>query len=261
MREQHADKQTLLSLIPPNASSLNFITGAELGLGKAFKCIGAGFTKQYASRQYCIVNNTVDEGLLNVFMPVRICRSLRLSGFIPLGKPFTITKTIHKSGIIREINNQPAGKIYQYYFEEKFDSLRKHNLFGFYPIGCGKGKETKLLTITDYLQDDSLLAIGDCKENETGHIMSLHQPSLAKEIRTVLAPLKESSGGLIFIVNSFSRKKALREYAQKEISLIKQYLGDKFKIIGLYADYFIFPDETTRSLYRETNNILINLWE
>jgi hypothetical protein len=57
------------------------------------------------------------------------------------------------------------------------------------------------------------------------------------------------------------RKKVLREYAYEESRAIKQILGDKFKIVGVYADYSFFSEAERREISLEAGNILMALWK
>ena len=52
----------------------------------------------------------------------------KISGWLPIGKSFTITKADEKRGIILKINNHPAAEIYKYYLEEDFHLFKKNSI-------------------------------------------------------------------------------------------------------------------------------------
>jgi hypothetical protein len=85
--------------------------------------------------------------------------------------------------------------------------------------------------------------------------------ALIDELKRKLDFLKTRGEGLIFMVNSMLRKKVLREYAYEESRAIKQILGDKFKIVGVYADYSFFSEAERREISLEAGNILMALWK
>ena len=63
------------------------------------------------------------------------------------------------------------------------------------------------------------------------------------------------------IYNSLTRKKTLGEGAKREMAAIKETLGDKSKVIGLYADYSFSSDKEKGDIDIETGNLLITMWE
>ncbi|MCK9572769.1 MAG: hypothetical protein M0R20_00005, partial [Candidatus Omnitrophica bacterium] len=84
---------------------------------------------------------------------------------------------------------------------------------------------------------------------------------LLDELKKKLEIIKSHGEGLVFMVNSMLRKKILREYAYEESRIIKQLLGDKFKIVGIYADYSFFSEPERREINLEAGNILMTLWK
>lgn len=255
------DKEFIFSFLSHNFNYRNYLRGLELAIGKSFNVFGAGYIRKYAARNYQIVNNTVAEGLINIIGGGIKETSLSIAGFIPLGKPFTITKVMAQRSIIMEINGKPAINIYKNYLEDKFNTFIKNYLFSLYPLGIYYNNDIHLVNVIECLKDGSLACIGNLKENVEGHIMFFHSQALLDELKKKLEIIKSHGEGLVFMVNSMLRKKILREYAYEESRIIKQLLGDKFKIVGIYADYSFFSEPERREINLEAGNILMTLWK
>ncbi len=261
LKDYSYDKEFIFSLLSHKINYRNYLRGLELAIGKSFNVFGAGYIRKYAAKNYQIVNNTVTEGLINIIGGGIKETFLSIAGFIPLGKPFTITKVMAQRSIIMEINGKPAINIYKDYLEDKFDTFMKNYLFSLYPLGIYYNDDIHLVNVIECLKDGSLACIGNLKENVQGHIMLFHSQALIDELKRKLDFLKTRGEGLIFMVNSMLRKKVLREYAYEESRAIKQILGDKFKIVGVYADYSFFSEAERREISLEAGNILMALWK
>jgi len=239
----------------------NYLRGLELAIGRSLNVFGAGFIKKYAAKNYQIVNNTISEGLVSVVGTGIKTSSLSIGGFIPLGRPFTITKTISSKSMIMEIDGRPAINVYKNYLGTKFDIFMKNHLFSLYPIGIHSGNKIHLINVIDCLDDGSLACVGNTRENVQGHIMLFHSQAFSESLKNELESIKKHGEGLIFMVNSMVRKRILKDYAQEESRIIKQSLGDRFKIIGIYSDYSFFSEMETREINLESGNILMTLWK
>ncbi|MFH1504887.1 MAG: FIST C-terminal domain-containing protein [Candidatus Omnitrophota bacterium] len=251
----------LLSFMSVQINPYSYLNGTRSSLGKFFNLTGAGYIKKYSSYSSQIINDKANEGLLNLAVKGLDSHSIKLGGWIPLGKPFIITKASASKDVIIEINSQPAVHIFKHYLEDKFETFMKNRLFSFYPLGIGPAKEIQLINIIDCLEDGSLACIGEVKEGESGHIMFLDSSLILKSLSQRLAPFKSKNESLIFIVNSLTRKKALKEVYTEEIQTIKHILGNQAKIIGLYSDYVVFSDKEKGGLSLESGNLLLNSWQ
>jgi len=252
---------SFFSFISSQVDPNNYIRGVKMSLGKFSNILGFGFSRQYSSNTSQIINATPCNGLTNLAIKGLEIHSLRLGGYVPLGKPFTITKSATNRNIIMEINNQPAINIYKHYLQEKFSIFIKNHLFSFYPLGINTNGTLRLINIVDCLEDGSLMCIGKIRKKESGHIMFLDSSLFIENLKTTLAPLRNNGQTLIFIINSLTRKKTLGEEAKKEISAIKKTLGNQSKVIGLYADYSFFSDKEEEDINIETGNLILTMWE
>lgn len=261
IRDLSGNDHFIFSSIPPQFHSYNYLRGIELAMGRSIDIIGAGCVKKYAVKQYYTVNDVIYDGLMTLMIKGLEMKHLRTSGFLPLGKPFTVTKVAVKRGVIMEINGEPAVNIYKNYLEDKYDIFIKNQFFRLYPLGTKEEQETILINVIDILEDGSLFCVGNLKENVPGRLMFLHPPALFENFSAALEPLRKSGEGLIFMVNSFVRKKIMSDYADEEIKAINHFVGEKSKIIGICCDYYIFPNKQTREATAETGNLLITLWK
>jgi hypothetical protein len=249
----------MCSLLSHNISYNNYSRGLELAAGKSLNIFGAGFTRKYGSKNYQLVNNHAGEGLVSLIGSGVQIQSAFLSGFIPVGKPFTITKISSRRNVILEIDSKPAINLYKNYFEEKFDTFSKNFLFSLYPLGLYSEEGTRMIHVSECLDDGSLVCVGGIKEKTQGHLMIFNSQALFDSLKNKLETIKSGGEGFIFMINSLVRKRILKDYAHEEIRLIKQFLGDRFKILGIYADYSFFSEADTREINLETAHILMTV--
>lgn len=249
-----------LSFISPSINPSNYLNSLRLSLGEAVNSLGIGYTKRLGHHNYQIVNDQINEGLTNIALKGLDVQFLRLSGYVPLGRPFKITKAIPSQNLIVEIDHQPATKIYRHYAEDKYEIFMKRKLFNLYPLGIKKNDSIHLINIIECLQDGSLVYTGEVKEGSDAHIMLLDTSSLLNDIKDKLFSFQQKKQGLVFVVNSLIRKKILQDFANDEIRFIKQSLGKDLKVIGVYSDYCLSADQVKGCVDIETGNLLLTLW-
>ncbi len=259
IKELSFEKRIFFAILGFQFNPYECIRPFMLSLGIGIDFLGAGFIKKYASSNYQVTNNLIDEGLFNIIGTGLEIESKRISGFVPLGKPFTITRTTKRESIIREINARPAITIYEHYLEEKIESFKKNRLFQFYPIMFKEKNKTYLVNVIDCLEDGSLLCLGAVKENVPAQLSIFYPPVLSEEIKEKLSG--DRKDGLAFIIHPITRKNILKDYAQEEIKLIKQALGNNYKTIGIGADYFLFNEKESCKIIIDGISSFISLWK
>ena len=261
LKDFTGEKSFVFSTLPVGANFANYRRGIGMSLGKNTNVIGAGYLKRFAQKQYLIIDDKIEEGCISFVGKGLGLECLRMGGFVPLGKPFTVTKTLPDHSLVIEINNRPAIEMYKFYFEDKFENFKKRRYFSFYPIGVIEGGKMRLVSVIDALKDGSLVCLGSIKEGSSGNFTILHQPSLFQTLKSKLEPIRKNGEGFVFMINSLMRKKILMDSYTEEIRAVKTHLGDKFKIAGIYADYTIYPDKQLMDIGMETGNLLISLWK
>ncbi|MBD3264204.1 MAG: hypothetical protein GF375_03775 [Candidatus Omnitrophica bacterium] len=251
----------LLSFISSNFKPFSYLHGTRMAMGNYINLLGGGYITPFANRELKFSNAYVNEGMMNTAIGGVEINSFKLGGYYPLGKPFTVTKISHHRSVVEEIDGRPAVNIYRKYLEEKFPAFKKNNLFSFYPLGIKEDGSYRLVNIRESLEDGSLIAMGELKEGSRGYIMLLDPNLLFESIEERLAPLKKHKSGLVFIANTLGRHKILMDKSKEEIRLIKENLGENFKIIGAYFDYFIFSNKQKLNLEIDSADMLLSLWQ
>lgn len=257
----HKNKRFIFSFLSHHTDPSAYLHSIELTLGNVFTVFGMGHTKKFSAKNYRLLNHSLTEETVTLGGEGIDIEFLRSSGFVPLGKPFALSKVIRKSRVIMEINGQPALSIYRHYLNEKFDLFKSNRLFTLYPLGIRTKDTHRLIQVLDYLEDGSLLCSGEFQQNDLAQIMLFHPPSFFKTLPEKISSLGKDHGGIALIVNSLLRKKILKEYAEEELQTIKHSLGSAFKMVGLYGDYCLFPDVETKKPIIEAGTLTLTLWQ
>ncbi|MBD3245746.1 MAG: hypothetical protein GF333_01915 [Candidatus Omnitrophica bacterium] len=255
------EKRPLLAFLPSQFSPRSYLRGAELALGRFSPLYGAGYVSTLLTKHCKCMGGSYQEGIQHLFFRGQEIVPHTIQGFFPLGKPFTVTRTIQEKNVIIEINGEPAEKLYEHYLEEKFEAFKQHRLFKLYPLGINAHGATKLLHVADILDDGSLVCVGNVASRCRGHLMFLDPSTDFEIIPGALSPIKKHGGGVLFVVNSLLRKRILKDHAHEEIKTIKNALGPAFRMIGFYSDYALFPDTQAQRIDWNVGNIFSMLWK
>jgi len=260
-QKPHHEGYFLLSLLAPRLNPNIYLNAVRLSLGKAFPLFGIGYAGQQTWHVYQIIGDTVNDGSASVALEGLNIQTTKIEGYTPLGKPFVITKAIPEKGIIMEINDQPAVRLYRHYLQEKFDAFMKNSLFSLYPLGIKSEGHFGLVHVMNFLDDGSLMCIGEIKENVSGHLMLLDASLATDSLYNKLSLFEYAQEGLVFIINTLARKKILKNSAHDEIAMIRQMLHKDFQIMGVFCDYTLSPDRERAAIAMDANNILLTLWQ
>jgi hypothetical protein len=260
-RKPHGGDSFLLSLLFPHLNPQTYLKSLHVSLGRSLPLLGLGYSNQYAPRAYQIINNSLNETSANFYIENISITSTQIHGYIPIGKPFIITKASSERGIIIEINDQPATNLYKHYLQEKFEAFKKHHLFSLYPLGIKLEGTRQLIHITDCLEDGSLVCTGEIRENSVGNIMLIDQSSANEALRQKMLLFEGINDALFFVVNSLSRKKILKNSAHSEINLLRETLSGSQNIIGVFSDYTLAPDKERGYITMDTASILVSAWQ
>ncbi len=260
-KKNKAQEMNFISFLSPQISPLFFLESLRFALGKLNNFSGLGYEDKNPSTGCFMFNTGIGDGLVNLNMKGINTKSIPLHNFIPLGKPFDITKLNFKQQIIHEINNRPAAEIYKEYLEEKFNTFIKNRLFRYYPLGIPSGNSFRILEVTNILEDGSFLYRGNLRYNAIANIMILKKKYSKESLSRQLEQSFSEEEGVVFIVNSLSRKKNLGKESEKEIKNIHSVYSPKKETFGLFSNYCFFSDHKTQDTNIESGGLLINVWE
>lgn len=250
-----------LSFLSPQINPLSFLEGLRLSLGKLTNFTGAGYRQKNLSTEYFLSGSSIGNGAINLDTKNLNRQNIRLHNFLPLGRSFEITKLNSNQQLIQEINNNPAADIYKLYFEEKFTDFIKNRLFHCYPLGILCQNHFRLLLITDILEDGSLVFQGNLRYPARANIMLLNEVCSFSQVLTKIEELGINQNGVVFIINSLSRKKILGKSLEQELKNIQKAFLPKKEIFGIFADYYLFSDYRTPDTNIESGGFLLNVWE
>jgi len=248
------------------SSSINqeyFLKELKIALGKSENFLGCGssLSEKNGDFSYQFLDGKIVEGVLFLGLGRNMnIHHKKISGFIPLGRPFVFTKIDKKRRLILEIDNRPAFDIYRKYLEEKIEIFKERNLFYLYPLGVKKDISYRLVSIQELLEDESFTFVGNIEEGMQGNIMILKEKALWEEIENFFKDDRIfSSSKLVMVIGSSLREKILKEKVREELNLIKKNL-DNVPLVGFYSRYHLEFDAYFRNFVFEEGNLhLISL--
>lgn len=222
-----------------NGSDL--LRGIKDVLGLSFPIFGASSADNFCfARTYQYSNSGISTDSLvgAVFAGENLFGIGLRHGWKPLGKPHPITKV--QGNIIKTIDGKPAVTIYQDYFGKSRAEIERSLIRTsvYYPLGLYVPGESEYLLRNAIRvdEDGGLVCQGDASEGAEARIMMGTKEwaldaatQAAQEAKSALAD-KELKGALVF--ESVSRHKLLGRLTEKELSRIKEVLGD-VPILGI----------------------------
>ncbi len=219
----------------------DMLRGIKDVLGLSFPIVGGSSADNfrfYRTFQYSNTGASSDSLVGTVFAGENIFGIGVRHGWKPLGKPRPITEV--KGNVIKKIDGRPAVSIYEDYFSKTRAEIERQliRMSTYYPLGLYVPGETEYL-LRNALRIDSdggLVCQGDASEGAEARIMmgtkewALDAATQAAEEAKAALANKEIRGALVF--ESISRVKLLGRLTEKEISRIKDVLGD-VPILGI----------------------------
>lgn len=222
----------------------DFLKGMQNTLGTSFPIIGGNSADNLNFNQtYQFYNDKVFSGgavaalfsqKLNFGFGIR-------HGWKPLGKIHTVTASY--ANIIQEIDGKKAAALYEDYFAKTLAQLQKDTLLinTLYPIGIYLDKENEyLLRNVMLFNNNGLIVTHDTMApgskirlmigTKDSCIESAKQASLQ-----VKSDMLNKKIELLLVINSASRLRLLGRDAVKEISALKEILGQDTPCVGFYG--------------------------
>jgi len=220
------------------------ISGLQERLGASFPLVGASasdnlsFQKTYLYFNQEVLNDAACSmlwgGKLNFGLGTK-------HGWKPLGKPRYITKS--KGNVVDEIDNAPAVKIYEEYFNKDISGLKKDlkRISIFYPIGIYlPGEEEYLIrNILSIEGSGSLIFQGNVPQDSQIRLMIGTKESCLAATQQAVEEVKKGLLGrslnFVLVFDSASRYMLLGRQAGQELEILKEGLGKDTPIIGIYT--------------------------
>lgn len=225
----------------------DIVRGAIDALGQHFPLVGGAagddflFEKTY---QYC--DDKVSTGTV---AGVGLSGSFTLGigvrhGWLPIGIPMKVTKS--HGAVVEELDNRPAVSIYQDYFGEKAEDLKKEPLARMaitYPLGI-KAPELDEYLIRDPITVDEKGAITCAAEIPEGSEIRLmigskeHAIEAAQEAARKLMRDFKAAGAtpkFVLMFNCIAREKLFAQKAKDEIDAVMEIIGKDVPLLGFYT--------------------------
>ena len=248
--KEKADNSLKVFLMFPDVLTGNgaeIVRGVLDVLGEHFPVLGGAagddflFEKTYEYRDNEVVSGAVaGVGIAGDFVMGAGVRH----GWIPLGVPMKVTKS--EGSVVHEIDNRPAISIYEDYFGEKAEDLKKEPLARMaitYPLGI-KIPELDEYLIRDPITVDDKGAITCAAEIPEGSEIRLMIGSKEKAIEAAQDAAKKlmrdfeeqkSKPKLILMFNCIAREKLFGRAANDEIQAVMEIIGKDVPLLGFYT--------------------------
>ncbi len=222
----------------------SLINGLQENLGRSFPLIGASASDNLAfTKTFQYFNKDVlTDSCCGLLFGGKINFGFGIKhGWKALGKIRYVTKA--EGNIIKEINGEPAVKLYEDYFAKDVLELAKElrRISIFYPIGIylqGE-KEYLLRNILSIKDDGSLVTQGDIPQNSQIRLMIGTKDSCLAAAAASCIEAKRNLGAqktkFVMVFDAASRFTLLGRQCTKELEIIKAAFGENTPLIGIYT--------------------------
>lgn len=165
-------------------------------------------------------------------------------GWMPIGLPMKVTRS--SGSILYELDGRPAVSIYEDYFGEKVEELRKEPLARMaitYPLGV-KTEETQEYLIRDPItvnQDGSITCTAEIPQGAEVRLMigskdkAIEAAKKAANHAVQQFQIDQTVPKLLLIFNCIAREKLFGEEAKNEISAVREIIGRQVPTLGFYT--------------------------
>ncbi|MDD5771301.1 MAG: FIST N-terminal domain-containing protein [Candidatus Omnitrophica bacterium] len=222
----------------------SLINGLQEKLGRSFPLIGASASDNsaYVKTFQYFNKEVLTDACCGMLFGGKVNFGFGIKhGWRALGKIRYVTSS--DKNIIKEINGQPAIKLYEDYFAKDALELAKElrRISIFYPIGIyleGE-KEYLLRNIISIRDDGSIVTQGDIPQGSPIRLMIGTKDSCLAAAVASCEEAKRNLGGhkakLVIVFNSASRFTLLGRQNLKELEIIKSVFGEDAPLIGIYT--------------------------
>ena len=216
-------------------------------LGEHFPVVGgsAGDDAQYKRTYQYLQDSVTSDSVIGVGLSGDFKFSIGVKhGWVPVGVPMKITKS--DGAVIKEIDGQPAIKIFEDYFgEERAGELKNKTLAELalaYPLGLKETGSDELLLRAPFFVDKegSITCGGEVPEGSEIRLMiGSSEGAIAAARNAALNAMDQLEGTpkVVIIFNCHVRDKLFgnRDKAKEEIDAIQLIIGKDVPLIGFYT--------------------------
>lgn len=221
------------------------IKGAQDVLGTSFPIVGGSAGDDYLFKEtYQYYQDKVfSDSVVGVLLGGKISIGVGIRhGWHAIGKAHEVSQA--KGNIIEKLDGKEALEIYQDYFGEEAQTLKKlawAKIGTTYPLGMSIPDEEEFLIRYAFraTPGGALVCAAEVPEGSQVRLMIADKQGVLEAAREAALIAKESLKGAkisaVIIFDSIARKRVLGRRALEEIEVIKKTLGDAAPIIGFYS--------------------------
>lgn len=166
-------------------------------------------------------------------------------GWMPIGLPMTVTRS--EGAVLHELNGKPAINIYEEYFGEKAEELRKEALARMaitYPLGIKVPDYEEEYLIRDPITVDEKGSITCAAEIPEGSEVRLMIGSKEKAVEAAQDAARRlmkafeadnATPKLALVFNCIAREKLFAQKANDEIQAVRAIIGKDVPMLGFYT--------------------------
>jgi len=240
-------KRHLFIMLPDGLSgnSADTIRGAQEVLGTSFPIVGGSAGDDYLfQKTYQYYGDKVfSDSVVGILLGGEISVGVGLRhGWHAIGKAHKVTKA--SGNIVKELDGKEALKIYEDYFGEEAQDLRKDawaKIGTIYPLGISIPDEEEYLIRYAFkaTTEGELICAAEVPEGSEVRLMIADKVGVLNAAKEAARKAKQGLKGAkilaVIIFDSIARKRVLGRAALEEIEIIKKALGDAVPIIGFYS--------------------------
>jgi len=240
-------KRDVFVMLPDGLSGngADVIRGAQEVLGTSFPIVGGSAGDDYLfQKTYQYYGDRIlSDSVVGILFGGEISTAIGVRhGWGAIGKGHQVSKA--RGNIIEELDGQPALKIYQDYFGEEAEDLRKltwAKIATIYPLGMSIPDEEEYLIryVVKATPEGALVCAAEVPQGSEVRLMIADKVGVLKAAKEAALKAKKGLKGAkilaVLIFDSIARKRILGRHAREEIEVIKKTLSTSSPVIGFYS--------------------------
>ena len=228
-----------------NGNGAAIVRGAQSVLGENFPIMGGSAGDDYLFKKTYQYYN--DEVVSDIVIGIGISGDFSFGfgvrhGWEPVGLPQTVTKS--EGAILKELNGQPALKIYEDYFGKDAQELIKEPIARMaytYPLGMSVEGSDELLIRDPVIANEKgeITCAAEIPEGTQVRLMIGDRGRAIKAAQeaaqTAMGSLEGHAPKLIMVFNCMARNKLLGVHCNEENQMVQSVVGKDVPMVGFYT--------------------------